>query len=147
MWTAYTDGACRGSNPGTCSCAFAVFDDDLKIIHQQGRYLGPELRTNNFAEYSGLIDLLHWAYKNKVTGLQIFCDSKLVVEQVKGSYACTKADLQPLQRLAYALFIQGRHSLTHIRGHEGNAGNELVDRLCNEVLDEVQGKGNRGKDV
>jgi ribonuclease HI len=140
MWTAYTDGACRVSNPGVCSCAFAVFDDDLKLVHQEARWLGPELHSNNFAEYSGLHDLLVWAYRKDVKGLLIYCDSKLVVEQVNQRWECSTPGLKFLQSNSYALLVVGKHSLTHIRGHEGIPGNELVDRLCNEVLDEVQGK-------
>jgi ribonuclease HI len=28
------------------------------------------------------------------------------------------------------------HELLWIRGHNGNAGNELCDKLCQEILDE-----------
>lgn len=139
MLTAYTDGACRG-NPGPSSCAFAVYDEDLKLIYQQARVLGTEL-TNNFAEYCALVDLLQWADLRKVEGLTIYCDSSLVINQVQGRWQCTKTELKPLQQLAAMYVKYGKHSLIHIRGHQGIEGNELVDRLCNEVLDEAQEKG------
>lgn len=138
MLTAYTDGACRG-NPGPSSCAFAVYDEDLKLIYQQARVLGSQ--TNNFAEYSALIDLLEWAHKKCLGKITIYCDSALVVNQVIEKWKCAKVELQPLQRLARAYYVRGMHALIHIRGHQGIEGNELVDKLCNEVLDEAQEKG------
>jgi ribonuclease HI len=82
-----------------------------------------------------MLDLLRWAESNKVGKLEIFCDSKLVVEQVKGNWKVNETSLLPFQREAHALFIRGGHTLTHIRGHQGDPGNEYVDKLCNEVLD------------
>lgn len=135
--TAYTDGACRGGNPGETSCAFAVFYGGELPVAQGSRYLGPELHTNNFAEYMGLLDLLEWSFLNNVTGLDIHCDSKLVVEQVNGTWEFTEASkhLLEIRRKAYALLVRGRHVLHHIKGHAGDLGNEYVDKLCNEVLD------------
>lgn len=133
---AYTDGACRCGNPGETSAAFAVFYPGGEILQSHARYLGPELHTNNYAEYMGMLDLLRWAMLNgPYTNLDIFCDSKLVVEQVKGNWKVNEPSLAPFQREAHALFIRGGHTLTHIRGHQGDPGNEYVDRLCNEVLD------------
>lgn len=136
---AYCDGACREGNPGQASCAFAVIDhsDDtiafsMHVLAQGSRYLG--LHTNNFAEYMGLLDLLKWATANEKTGLDIFCDSKLVVEQVNGDWKTDSEELTPLRNLAYAMLIRGRHTLQHIKGHDGNPGNEYVDQLCNDVL-------------
>ncbi len=134
---AFTDGACRGGNPGQTSAAFAVFLENATndLVYSRARYLGPELRTNNFAEYQGLLDLLKWACKSKVMELKIFCDSKLVVNQVMDEWDVNSQDLMPLWREAYALRIRGNHTLHHIHGHSGNPGNDYVDRLCNEVLD------------
>ncbi len=133
---AYTDGACRCGNPGETSAAFAVFLPGGELLQSHARYLGPDLHTNNFAEYVGLLDLLRWAAMNgPYLNLDIFCDSKLVVEQVNDNWDVNSADLLPLWREAYALLKRGGHTLTHIRGHQGDPGNEYVDRLCNEVLD------------
>ena len=140
---AYTDGACRVSNPGQCSAAFAVYlgKDASYGMYTSARYLGPELHTNNYAEYQGLLDLLKWAETEKITGLDIHCDSQLVVKQVRGEWAVKHKELQPLHDLTLALGVRGRHSLIWIRGHEQSEleedriGNTYVDKLCNEVLD------------
>ncbi len=146
MRRGYTDGACRKSNPGECACAFVVYDDasDLTAMNNS-RYLGPEYHTNNFAEYSGLLDLLVWAEAEKVSGINIHCDSQLVVKQVSGEWQVKHQELQPFRDLAYALITRGRHTLHWIRGHEqaekleDRIGNTLVDKMCGMVLDEKLG--------
>ena len=131
---AYCDGARRGSHsaPGHCSCAFAVFNIG-EVVAQGGRYLGSG--SNNFAEFSGLLDLLKWAENNEVKGLSIFSDSQLIVKQTNGEWQVKQDALRPLRDLAYALLIRGGHTLGWVRGHSGNPGNELCDKLCNDVLD------------
>ena len=147
MSRAYTDGACRVSNPGECSAAFVIYDSlsDLPAMHG-ARYLGPELHTNNYAEYQGLLDLLKWAEAAKVTGLDIHCDSQLVVKQMSGEWQVKHKELQPFRDLAFALLTRGKHCLWWIRGHEqaelleDRIGNTLVDKMCNEVLDKELGE-------
>lgn len=139
---AYTDGACRVSNPGICSCAFAVYTEgiDNDPVYSEAKYLGPELHTNNYAEYQGLLLLLRWLEKNSIRGIQIFCDSKLVVNQVMGAWGVNSEELKPFYLEAYSLRVRGHHVLHHIKGHSGDPGNEFVDRLCNEVLDKELGE-------
>jgi ribonuclease HI len=113
----------------------------MLLIHSESRYLGPELHTNNWAEYQGLLDLLKWTAKAGEKGLNIYCDSKLVVNQVMDVWDVNSAELKPLWFLAYNLRVRGQHMLYHIKSHNGNTGNEYVDLLCNEVLDkELHGK-------
>ena len=57
MIEAYCDGACRVSNPGVTSCAWVVYEGEREVKHQ-AYFLGPELHTNNYAEFQGLIKLL-----------------------------------------------------------------------------------------
>ena len=131
---AYTDGARRGSHstPGYCACAFAVFNQG-QVVAQGSRYLGSG--SNNYAEYSGLLELLMWANHNSVKGLSIFSDAQLMIRQVSGEWQTKQEGLRPLRDLAYALLMRGGHTLGWVRGHSGNAGNEHVDKLCNAVLD------------
>ncbi|KAH9329035.1 hypothetical protein KI387_001143, partial [Taxus chinensis] len=48
--------------------------------------------SNNTAEYEALIHGLHWSRKKGIKNLQVFGDSKLIVNQVRGQHA-TKNDL------------------------------------------------------
>ena len=130
----YCDGACRGGNPGICSCAYAVFDGEA-VFASGARYLGPEKHTNNYSEFQGLLDLLKYAAQNSITNLDINCDSQLVVKLVSGEWKVKHEELRPFRDLAYALLIRGGHTLQWIRGHNGDVGNELCDKLCNEELD------------
>jgi len=133
----FCDGACRVSNPGECAAAFAVYDE-AGLFHSNARYLGPELRTNNFSEFTALLDLLKWAEGYGEKRMTIHCDSQLVVKTVSGEWNVKHEELKPLHALATALMIRGEHELLWIRGHSGDAGNEFCDKLCNEVLDEKE---------
>jgi len=136
MLTAYTDGACRGGNPGFCACAWVLYNDKGDRIHEESHYLGPELHTNNHAEYQGLIVLLEWLYKHQTSNVIIYCDSALVVNQVNDDWDVNSQDLLPLWRKAYAMRIQGAHTLKHVKGHAGVTGNVRADELCNTILDQ-----------
>jgi ribonuclease HI len=134
MITAYTDGACRVSNPGLCSCAFVLYGLPGGEV-SQAKYLGPELRSNNYAEYQGLVLLLEWLYAHSVRNVIIHCDSQLVVNQTLSKWEINQPDLKVLAAKCYGLLVQGCHVLKHIKGHDGNKGNERADELCNAVLD------------
>jgi ribonuclease HI len=131
---AYTDGACRISNPGLCSCAWVLYENGAEVAHDS-RYLGHQLHTNNYAEYQGLLLLLEWLYTNQIRNVIIHCDSALVVNQTLQKWTVNNQDLKPLATKAYGLLVLGCHILKHIKGHDGNVGNERADYLCNETLD------------
>lgn len=57
----YTDGGSRG-NPGVSGYGLAIYEGK-KILYQEGKFLG--IKTNNEAEYSGIIAALEWIKKNK----------------------------------------------------------------------------------
>lgn len=134
MMKAYTDGACRLSNPGLCSCAWVLYGLPGGEV-SQGMYLGPELHTNNYAEYMGIVLLLEFLYLNKHTGVTIHSDSELVVNQVNQSWQINDESLRKMATKAYGLLSNGRHTLVHIKGHAGHKGNERADEICNAVLD------------
>jgi ribonuclease HI len=92
------------------------------------------LHTNNYVEFQGLLDLLKWAETTKISKLEIFCDSALVVNTVNGVWELKSEDLRPLWLLATALKVRGQHTLKHVDGHAGNEGNELADWFCNDIL-------------
>jgi ribonuclease HI len=133
---AYTDGACRVSNPGVCSCAFVLYDSKMQGQEiSQAKYLGPEFHTNNYAEYQGLILLLTYLYMHSFRNVVIHCDSELVVNQVNQKWEINQPDLKVLAMKCYGLLVQGCHVLKHIKGHDGNIGNERADAMCNAMLD------------
>lgn len=150
-WTkqiiAYCDGGSRG-NPGPSACAFAVYVGG-ELVHSASKFLGID-KTNNHAEYMGMIELLKWlhglhlptteetVWRQKVRRVLIYCDSELVINQVSGLWDCNKEDLKPLCTYAQGLKIRGGHTLMHCDGHSGIEGNELADALVNKELDAAE---------
>lgn len=127
----YTDGATRKG--GQASCAFVVYDAG-KEIDTFSRYLGIGI-TNNVAEYEGLLHAMAYLFHKGLKGADIFSDSQLIVNQVNGSFALNEPHLKGFCHLAQSLKIRGGHRLHHVKGHDGNQGNERADQLCNECLD------------
>jgi len=99
----YFDGSSKG-NPGPAQCGWAVLDDQESIVDHESR-TASEDRTNNYAEYMGLIELLKYLTKDKqITHIEIFGDSKLVIMQVTGQWKCKSANLKPLWKHAVILY-------------------------------------------
>lgn len=133
--TAYTDGACRGGNPGFTSCAWVLYAGEDEGTFG-GRYLGPERHTNNYAEYMGLILLLEHLYLHSTRNVIIHSDSELVVNQVNQSWQINQEDLRKMATKAYGLLVAGCHVLKHVKGHYECKGNIRADQICNELLDQ-----------
>lgn len=143
---AFTDGACRQSNPGLAASSWVLYDGiglQWKELHNSA-VVHSGLNTNNYAEYQGLLMLLHYLDNmTKFTGVTIYSDSQLVVKQVNREWG-SKPPLASYADTAYTLLLRGGHTLKHMRGHnkderiELHFGNDRADLLCNQVLDEYQ---------
>jgi len=111
-----------------------VIEDDQGLrLRGLCRYIGTA--TNNRAEYLALIEGLKAAQEWKPDRLEVFLDSKLVVEQVAGRYRIKNKDLMPLLRTAQellAMFPETR--LTHVE----RAKNKGADALANKAIDEYK---------
>jgi ribonuclease HI len=83
--------------------------------------------------------LLEWAKECGYSGIEVWCDSQLVVKQVNLEWA-VRPPLVELCARAHFLLSDTKSTLKHLRGHAGTLGNEVADAICNEVLDEAQGK-------
>lgn len=125
----YTDGGSRG-NPGPSASAFVLLNEHDKIIAEKGLYLG--VTTNNQAEYQSLKMGLTEAHKQGISHLQVYMDSMLVINQMKGVYKVKNADLRPVHQSVQELADQFESiTFTHVpREH-----NKQADALVNEVLD------------
>lgn len=130
--TAYTDGACRKTNPGQCSAAWALYVGG--VLTEQDAWPLDGLHTNNEAEYAALIGLLVSLKQNSIMEVTIHSDSALVVNQVRGVWQAREHLIKLKDACQDLMFAMG-HKLVLIKGHAGIEGNELCDRLCNEVLD------------
>ena len=89
--------------------------------------------TNNEAEYQALIDGLKAVAEWKPDRLEIYLDSKLVVEQMKGSYRVKKPELK--RKYDEAKQLLGGFSEVEIAYNE-RGSNRGADDLANRALDE-----------
>ena len=125
----FTDGGARG-NPGPAACGVVIKDESNNVIAKHSKYLG--VRTNNQAEYAGVLLALTEAQKFGKIELDFYLDSELVVNQLKGSYKVKDEELQKLFVKIWNL-SQSFKKITYSR--VPRAINALADRLVNEELD------------
>jgi ribonuclease HI len=125
MTTIWIDGASRG-NPGPSAIAW-VRDDD-KLWASKLKIEG----SNNRAEYLALLEALRLAVVDKLEEVKILSDSKLVVDQINGDYACRDKTLRIYRNRALVYIRQiPKFSLNLIPRDE----NKRADKLANMALD------------
>jgi ribonuclease HI len=125
-----TDGASRG-NPGPAGAGIVIEDEDGMKLKTMHRWLGQ--MTNNEAEYHALIDGLKAVEPWKPDRLEVYLDSKLIVEQMNGRYRVREARLQTLNALAKELL--GRFEDVLVK-HVEREQNKRADYLANQAIDE-----------
>ena len=108
-----------------------IEDDQGNKLRTFHRFIG--VATNNEAEYHALIDGLKAVAEWKPDRLEIYLDSKLVVEQVKGTYRVKKPELQPLYNEVKHL-LGGFADTPEIK-HVERESNKGADKLANMALD------------
>ena len=128
----YTDGASRG-NPGPASYGFVFrFDDDGEVLKEKG-FLGKT--TNNRAEYNAVIHALEKAEDFTDNIVEVYSDSKLLVNQVSGRWRVKNQELRKLfKHVKDAEEAFEKVSYTHVR--RSNKFVSKADKLCNNVLDQ-----------
>jgi ribonuclease HI len=130
--TVYIDGGSRG-NPGHSACA-AILQTPEGSINIK-KYLGH--RTNNEAEYQGLILALEWATSFPDCELVVYTDSELLAKQMRGEYAVKSPILKPLFERAISLLPP---LLDFQIIHIPRENNKKADAAVNEVLDEFESR-------
>ncbi|MBV8631185.1 MAG: ribonuclease HI family protein [Silvibacterium sp.] len=132
--TAYTDGGSRG-NPGPAGFGVHIEDAQGKTLAQLSEYVGR--KTNNFAEYSGLLGALNFALEQGYGRLKVVSDSELMVKQIKGQYRVQSPELRPLYEEAKRRIARlERFEIHHVLREK----NRHADRLANEAMDRGTGR-------
>lgn len=125
----HTDGGARPTNPGHAGFACVVNVDGKR--HELSRYIG--WHTNNHAEYTALIVGVKMARELDATQIEIYSDSKLVVNQVLGKWACKDKKIGGLchqaQGLLNSLFPEAWSIHWVKREMNGHA-----DDLCTQAI-------------
>lgn len=115
------DGGCRPTNPGYAGIGVVVKIDGEK--YRLNRYIGR--KSNNYAEYTGLIVGIKYAKELGASEIEIVSDSQLVVKQIAGEYKCREKSLIPLHReakkLLERLFPESWELVWKKRKHNGEA--------------------------
>lgn len=127
----FFDGGARPTNPGHSGFGVLVQADNQEI--EIGRYLG--WKTNNEAEYTGLIVALKTAKALGAEEVVITGDSLLVINTVQGEWRCKKDHLRRLMHEAREILHSfAQWEFIHVRGHQGHVENERVDQLCTDAI-------------
>ena len=127
--TARCDGGARG-NPGPAGYGAEITGPDGQVIAELSEYLGH--RTNNYAEYSGLLASLQYALDHHHPRLRVVSDSELMVKQIQGKYRVNSPDLRPLWQQARQLIARlDAFEITHALRHK----NKDADALANQAMD------------
>ncbi len=132
---AHCDGGSRG-NPGPAGYGALITNAHGETLAELSDFLG--IRTNNFAEYSGLLACLAYALENKHPKLKVVSDSELMVKQIQGKYKVNSPDLKPLwqearNRIARLEAFEISHALRH--------KNKEADALANQAMDRGTDRG------
>lgn len=126
---AFTDGGARG-NPGIAGYGVYIEDENKKLLFEEGKFLG--IKTNNEAEYMGLIGALSWIENNcPESEIEINSDSQLLVRQMKGIYKVKADHLKKLWMIAQDLVKGKQIQFQEIRREY----NKKADALANLAMD------------
>tara|TARA_B100001250_G_scaffold242356_1_gene208268 strand:- start:776 stop:1168 length:393 start_codon:yes stop_codon:yes gene_type:complete len=124
----YCDGASR-SNPGDASIGVSISLDG-KEIHTISREIG--IATNNEAEYQALLDGLNYCIENSINEVDVFLDSKLVVEQVNKNFKVKAQNLKEFNTQVENLIKEFKYIEFN---HVYRENNKRADELANMALD------------
>ncbi len=132
--SAHCDGGARG-NPGPAGFGVYVQSHEGMVLAELSEFIG--FKTNNVAEYSGLLAALDFALQNGHPLLRVISDSELMVKQIQGKYKVNSPDLKPLHETA-------KKKIAQLEGfqieHALRAKNKHADRLANLAMDRGMGK-------
>lgn len=126
----FGDGGSRG-NPGPAASGWVIYDNADNLIKEGGFYVGDN-NTNNQAEYLSLELGLEDAYKLGAKKVQVFMDSQLVVNQMKGLYKVKNRELLVIHQAVKSLLPRfDEVTFTHVPRER----NKEADRMVNQTLD------------
>ena len=124
----FFDGSSHG-NPGPSGIGIIVFDESGRILDKFSRFIG--FGTNNEAEYRALIEALRKAMQLGAEKVELYSDSELVVNQIRGVYSVKDEKLKRLHLKCVELLKNFKEYEISYVPRELNAE---ADRLANEAI-------------
>ena len=133
----YTDGGSRG-NPGPAASGIHITDEQGKKLTSFGTFLGTQ--TNNFAEYTAIIEALSWILQNQesigvISEIECRMDSQLACRQLTGVYKVKHPQIKPL--FAQVQLLQQSLVVPFYFIHIPREENTLADAQVNAALDKA----------
>jgi ribonuclease HI len=138
----YTDGGCRG-NPGIGGWGvwLRYGDNDKKLNGNEKN------TTNNRMELTAAIKALE-AIKSKNIDIDLYTDSKYVMNGInewikgwkaKGWKTSAKKPVKNVDLWQQLDTLNATHTVHWhwVKGHSGNEGNEMADKLANQAMDNI----------
>ena len=127
-----TDGGARG-NPGPAGIGVVLEAPGGEVVAELAKGIGHA--TNNVAEYQALLEGLALAAQRGARSVDVFSDSLLMVEQMKGRYKVKHPGLKPLFDRARELVRTFDKVTFHAVRRELN---KAADALANQAMDEQE---------
>ena len=141
MLEIYTDGACRGNQSANNKGGWGFILTDTttgKVRHRWGHEADT---TNNRMEMTAAIRALYAIRNRERTEVTIYSDSNLMVKgmnewltgwKAKGWKTASKKPVENKGLWVQLDELSAGHDVTwcHVRGHAGDVGNELADKLA-----------------
>ncbi len=129
----FSDGGSRG-NPGNSGFG-VVIKNGFDTIFEYGDYIG--IKTNNEAEYAGVIGALSWLVQNQskytFTKITFIMDSQLLCRQLQGKYKVKAPHLKILKLQADNLISKLNCPIVFTDVLREN--NQRADELANLAMD------------
>lgn len=133
------DGGARPTNPGHAGCGVVLIVGNR--TQRVGRYIG--WKTNNYAEYTGLLVGLKMAIEAGAEEIVIYTDSKLVQGQLQEGWKVKSPVLLPIYREVAALLAKHFRGSWEIQWGKRD-DNKEADALCTAAI--LKGMTDRKKE-
>ena len=125
------DGCSKG-NPGMSASACVLYKNEIEIWIGS-KFLGYD-KTNNYAEYMGLIMGLNKAIEYNITDLIVEGDSMLIIKQMNGENKVKSDNISELHKLAMDLKLKIPNIVFR---HIYRIDNKRADELCNKEIQNI----------
>lgn len=129
LYLMYIDGA-SSPNPGPAGIGVIIYRGGKRI---DAISEGIGRATNNIAEYKSLLRGLLYAKENNFKNIRIYCDSLLIIKQIKGEYRVRDANLRTLHKNTIEL-LKGfpKWEIEYISSKENKEVNKLAQCAAKE---------------
>ena len=128
------DGSAAAPNPGNACFAFVHTENGIEKHFECG-FIGKE--TNNMAEYYALFRALVYCKISDISGIEIFGDSKLVINQVNGVWKIKSESLKSLHEKCKRLCQEMKITLKWI-SRDDNQRADFLSKLPIEAIQSTQ---------